>query len=183
MTEVKRTILGSIQSRKTCDTCHGSGKVPKEKCTTCKGAGITTGSEKLKIKIPAGIENGQTLQVSGLGEAIQGGEAGDLLIRIHVTEHSMFRKSGADIRGTLKINVTKALLGTDVLLDTVDGPLTQVVPENTGHGEILRVKGKGVVSERSGKRGDLLIEIDYEYPKKISKTAKKLLEELDSEIF
>lgn len=178
--ENKRSIFGSFASERECGTCHGSGKVPEKKCRTCGGDGILKKTEEVKIVIPAGIENGEMIRLSGQGEAIAGGLAGDLYIKIHTENHPVFHRSGQNLETTLDIKLTEGLLGGERKLATLDGDLTLTIPTGISSGEILRVCGKGVPS-RSGKRGDLLIKIVIKTPSKLSKTAKKLAEELREE--
>ena len=137
------------------------------------GAG---GREKLTVKIPAGIENGQTLRVTGKGEPGEGGP-GDLFIRIWVEEHKLFRKEGSHIVMDLHIKLSQALLGDTMTIESLDGMIEVKIPHGITHGEILRIKGKGVPAQR----GDLLIVIFIDIPRKISKTATRLVEELKKE--
>ena len=137
------------------------------------GAG---GREKLTVKIPAGIENGQTLRVTGKGEPGEGG-AGDLFIRVWVEEHKHFRKEGAHIVMDLHIKLSQALLGDTMTIESLDGAIEVKIPHGITHGEVLRIKGKGVPTQR----GDLLIVIFIDIPRKISKTATRLVEELKKE--
>jgi DnaJ-class molecular chaperone len=137
--------------------------------------------KKLSVKIPAGIENGETLRVAGAGEAIQGGVPGDLHIRVHVKEHAIWQKEGHNLTTELDIKLSEALLGTQYILKTLDGDVTLKIPEGIGFGEILRVKGKGVPATPKGKdghRGDILVRINIAMPRKLSKDAKKAIEEL-----
>lgn len=178
--ETRRSILGSFATVRTCHECHGRGKVPKEKCETCKGAGVTKGEEETVVAIPGGIESGEMLRVSGRGEAVSGGQAGDLYVRIHVKPHPSMKKSGDNITTDLSIKLTTALLGGTSPLKTLDGDITVTIPSGVTHGEVLRIKGKGVPNSR-GKRGDLLIKVLIELPKRLSKSATKLVEELKQE--
>lgn len=148
---------------------------------------INLGKEKLMVTIPAGIENGQGLRVSGKGEDGPGGK-GDLIVRVWVDEHRIFRKEGYNLIMELNLKLTTALLGATVDIETLDGKIELKVPAGTTHNEILRVKQKGVPYEApgkvfgtGGKRGDLLIVTKVEMPKKLSKQAQKLVEELKKE--
>ncbi len=137
--------------------------------------------KKLSVKIPAGIENGETLRVPGAGESITGGIPGDLHIRVHVKEHQLWHKEGYNLVGDVDIKLSDALLGTVYPLKTFDGEVSLKIPEGIGHGEILRVKGKGVPTTAKGKdghRGDILVRINITMPRKLSKDGKKLVEEL-----
>jgi len=181
--ENRRSMFGSVSVTSPCPTCQGSGKIPKEKCATCHGAGVTNKQEEISLHIPAGIENGEMVRMQGQGEAVQGGVAGDLYIKIHVKPHSVFRKEGSNLVTDLSIKLSMALLGDEYKLETLDGSITVVIPAGIAHGEILRVKGKGVPSERSGsgRRGDILIRISIALPNKLSKTARNLIEGLKNE--
>lgn len=137
--------------------------------------------KKLSVKIPPGIENGETLRVPGAGEAVPGGISGDLHVRIHVREHAIWQKEGHNLTTELEIKLSDALLGTQYNLKTLDGDVTLKIPEGIGFGEILRVKGKGVPTTSRGKdghRGDILVRINITMPRRISKDAKKAIEEL-----
>jgi DnaJ-class molecular chaperone len=149
---------------------------------------IGNGKERFMVKIPAGIENGQTLRVGEKGEEGEGGR-GDLLLRIWVEENAHFRKEGLNLVMELGVKLTTALTGGTVEVETLDGKIDLKIPSGTSHGEILRVKGKGVPYESRGtftssvhsKRGDLLIVTHVTMPRKLSKNAQKLVEELKGE--
>ncbi len=178
--ESKRSILGSFSTVRQCFECHGRGKVPKEKCDTCKGAGITRREVEITIAIPAGINHGEAVRLSGLGEAIPDGEPGDLFARIHVKSHPTLKKVGDNLVTDISIKLTTALLGGNYPLKTLDGDITVTIPAGVVHSEVLRIKGKGVPTTK-GKRGDLLIKISIDLPKRLSKSAAKLVEELKNE--
>ncbi len=141
---------------------------------------IYINKEKLSITIPPGIENGQGLRVQGKGEDGQGGK-GDLIVRIWVGSHPIFRKEGYNLIMELQLKLTTALLGATLDIDTLDGKIEVKIPAGTTHNEILRIKQKGVPSERSDRRGDLLIITKVNMPKKLSKEAQRLIEELKKE--
>ncbi len=175
--EVKRTFFGQFESTTTCDNCHGTGKIPKVKCHTCKGIGVLKKETEIKVKIPAGIENGEMIRLSGMGEAIAGGQAGDLYMKVYVKKHPVFRKEGTNLVMELPVKLTDALLGGEVSLKTLDGEIKVKIPEGVTHGEILRVRNKGVPYDKSH-RGDILIKLNIQIPKKLSKETKKKIEEL-----
>lgn len=178
--EVKRTFFGQFESQTTCEACHGSGKVPKNKCSTCRGEGVFKRETEIKVKIPAGIESGEMIRLSGAGEAIPTGQAGDLYIKIYVKKHAFFRKEGADLVMDLPVKLTQALLGGESVIKTLDGDITLKIPEGLKHGEILRIKGKGVAIDR-GQRGDILVKTSIIMPSKLSKDVRKAIEDLKSE--
>lgn len=140
---------------------------------------ITVNKEKLVVTIPSGIENGQGLRIPGKGEEGQGGK-GDLIVRIWVEDHPVFRKEGYNLIMELQLKLTTALLGANLDIDTLDGKIEVKIPAGTTHNEILRIKQKGVPDER-GRRGDLLIVTKVNMPKKLSKEAQKLIEQLKNE--
>ncbi len=175
--EMKRTILGQFETTKTCETCHGSGKVPKEKCHACRGAGVLKKETEIKVSIPAGIDNGEMIRLSGQGEAVSGGTAGDLYIKIYVKKHPVFKKDGVNLVMDQNIKLTDAILGGSLNVTTLDGVITVKIPEGVTHGEVLRIKAKGVPYEKNH-RGDILIKLHILIPKKLSKEAKKSIESL-----
>lgn len=140
---------------------------------------ININKEKIAVTIPPGIDNGQALRVQGKGEEGEGGR-GDLIIRIWVEKHKIFRKEGHDLIMELPLKLTTALLGGIVDIETLDGKIELRIPQGTTHNEILQVKNKGVMSDR-GKRGDLLIVTKVDMPKKLSKEAARLVEDLRKE--
>ena len=177
--EVRRSIIGSFSQVKTCEVCHGIGKIPKEKCGTCHGKGTLKQDQEITVSIPAGIEHGEMVRLSGMGEAITGGQPGDLYIKIHVERDPQFKKEGNNLVMDLHIKLSDALLGTKIDIKTLDGTITLTIPEGVNFFEVLRVKGKGVPNQ-NGKRGDILVRILIDIPKKLSKDVKKSVEELRS---
>ncbi|HRH26835.1 MAG TPA: molecular chaperone DnaJ [Parcubacteria group bacterium] len=175
--EVKRTFFGQFESQATCDNCHGTGKVPKVKCGACNGNGVYKKESEIKVKIPAGIDNGEMIRLSGAGEAISGGQSGDLYIKIYVKKHPVFRKEDVNLVMDLPVKLTDALIGSEVSIKTLDGEISLRVPEGLKHGEILRIKGKGVPYEK-GYRGDILVKTSIIMPTKLSKDAKKTINQL-----
>ena len=178
--EAKRSIFGTFMTEKVCDTCGGSGKIPKEKCYVCSGKGTLRREEELTVNIPVDIDDGETIRLSGGGESIKDGPNGDLYIKIHVKEDHIFRKEGKNLVTELNIKLSEAVLGTKVILKTLDGDIELKVPDGAQFGEILRIKGKGVPIEND-RRGDLLIKINIKIPTKLSKQSKKIFEELKEE--
>ena len=175
--EVRRSIIGSFSTTRICDTCNGSGKIPKEKCDSCSGSGIKKKNQKIKVQIPSGIEDGEVLRLSQQGEAVSGGMPGDLYIKIRVKDHPIFKKQGSNLIMDLPIKLTDAILGTSKTIKTLDGSISLKVPAGVSFNEILKVKEKGVPIARN-KRGDLLVKIKIEIPQKLSKEARKYLENL-----
>lgn len=178
--ETRRSFMGAFSTVKTCETCHGSGKVPKEKCTNCRGAGVLRKQEEVSVRIPAGINNGEMVRLTGMGEAIPHGTSGDLYIKINIAKHPHFRRELNDLVIDLNIKLSDALLGMTYQLETLEGPLEVKVPEGVSPGEILRVRGKGVPYGR-GKRGDILINLHIKLPQKLSRKSRELVEKLKEE--
>lgn len=177
VTAVQQTIMGQIQTQRQCHVCHGSGQVPEKNCQTCKGDGVVRGTEKVKVRIPAGIEDGQQLRINGKGEAVSGGQPGDLYIVVRVTPDKKFEKEGKNVFTTAGISMTEAALGSTKEIETLDGPVKIKIPAGSFSGTQLRVKDHGVVITEH-KRGDLYITLEIEVPKKLSRDQKKALEQL-----
>ena len=163
-----------------CDTCRGTGKVPKEKCTECKGAGVLRKEQEISIVIPTGVESGEMIRLSASGEAIAGGVPGDLYVKLHVQVDPVFTKDGMNIKMLLPLKLSDALLGSEKEIETLDGVIKVKTPPGISHNEILRVREKGVPQER-GRRGDLLITVNITLPKKLSRKARKMIEDLREE--
>lgn len=178
--ETKNSFLGQFTTVRTCNTCNGSGKVPTQKCKVCHGLGVLKKQEEIDIQIPAGIDNGEVIRLTGAGEAVAGGTSGDLYIKVHVKKHALFQKEGANLVTDLNIKLTTALLGGEYSLESLDGTIILKIPQGVNNGEILRVKGKGVPLDRT-RRGDILVKVHIQLPTKLSKSASKLIEELKKE--
>lgn len=175
----QQTIMGTIQTVRECDTCSGSGKIPKEKCATCKGSGVSRYEEEISIKVPAGIQDGEVMRMTGRGEAVPGGGAGDLYIKVHVEPHKTIRRDGANLTSNLTIKLTDSLLGSTHKVETLDGEVNLKIPAGINHGELLRIKDKGVPLSRG--RGDFMVKVLVDKPKKLSRKAQQLVEELKKE--
>jgi molecular chaperone DnaJ len=178
--EARRSILGTFQTVRECSVCGGTGEVPKEVCEVCKGAGILRSEDEITIEIPAGIQNGEMIRMTGRGEAISRGTPGDLYVKIHVKPHHSITRDGANLTTQLHIKLTDALLGNMYTVETLEGPIEIKIPEGVKHGEMLRVKGKGVPQGGTA-RGDFFVKIHIDIPQKLSRKAKKLIEELKEE--
>lgn len=180
--DVKRTIMGNFQTVKTCDACHGKGKVPKERCNECRGAGVLNKREEVHLEVPAGISNGEMMRMTSMGEAVSGGQTGDLYVKINVQGDKLWKREGNDLVIKHSIKLTDALLGVKQTIDGLDAQIDIDVPAGVSAGEVLRVKNRGVphVHDKQ-KRGDVLIKLDIAMPKKLSKAAMKLVEGLQEE--
>lgn len=180
--QVQRTFLGAMQTVSTCPDCHGRGERPGRKCKHCGGDGILAKSETFKIKIPAGIDDGQSIRLEGKGEAApHGGHSGDLYMRVHVRKLKGFEREGFDIFTNAEISFPQAVLGDKIAIETIDGPVNLVIPEGTEHGQLIRLKGRGVTRLNSNVRGDHFVRVKIRVPKKISKEMRKKLEDLKIE--
>ncbi len=177
--ETRQSIMGSFTTVRECNVCNGRGQVPKERCAHCAGAGIRRGQEEIEIKVPAGIENGEVIRMTGRGEAMPNGQPGDLYVKIYVEPHKTIKREGNTLYTNLPIKLTDALLGGSYKIETLDGVMELKVPAGISHNELLRIKEKGVPTERG--RGDFMVRINIEIPKKISKKAEKLIQELREE--
>ena len=177
--ETRQSILGSFTTVRECSVCQGRGQVPKERCGHCAGAGVRRVQEEVEIKIPAGIENGEVIRMTGRGEAMANGQPGDLYIKLQVEPHKTIKRDGATLITELPIRLTDALLGGEYKVETLDGVIEIKIPMGVSHGEMLRVRGKGVPTD--GGRGDFMVKVIIELPKKLSKKAEKLVEELREE--
>jgi len=178
--ETKRSFIGTFSNVRPCNTCHGSGQIPEKKCSTCHGMGVLKRESEISVKIPSGINDGEMIRLSGAGEAIPGGAPGDLYIKIHVKPDPNFRKEGSNLVMDLHVKLSTALLGGEYTVKTLDGDIQVKVPENVSFNEILRIRGKGVPTDKNH-RGDLLIKLHIDLPTKLSKEAKKLIESLRHE--
>ena len=185
--ETRRSLFGSFTSLSECSHCRGRGEVPEKICRHCRGAGILKKQETIDINIPAGIRDGEAVKLTGLGEEIAKGPAGDLYVRIHVLPNHIFRREGFDILMDLYLPLTKMLLGGEETVETLDGKTLVAIPELSKSGDFLRLRGKGVFKGRGGRsaspagRGDLLIRMLLKLPRKLSQEAKKLLSSLEKE--
>ena len=178
--ETRNSILGQFTSVRACDACEGAGKVPKEKCPECRGHGVHRRQEEVKIHIPAGIDNGEMIRLTGQGEAAKAGTAGDLYVKVHVKPHSVFRREGANLVMNLPVKLTDALLGTTVSIESLEGKSLEVkIPQMKRAEELLRVRGKGIPEGSS--RGDLIIRLEVALPHKLSGKAKEAVEKLQNE--
>lgn len=177
--ETRASILGTFTTVRNCSTCNGRGETPKEQCLTCHGIGITRREEEISVAIPSGVSSGEMIRLAGAGEALVGGVPGDLYIKVHVQKDAIFTKEGTGLYMTLPLKLSDALLGVEQAVKTLDGNVTVKIPAGISHGELLRVKGRGVPAK--GGRGDLFIRVAITLPKKLSKKARTLIEGLREE--
>lgn len=169
---------GFFQMVTTCPACGGSGKVIKEHCEACQGNGRVPKKRVIDVNIPAGIQEGQAIRVPGEGEpGYNGGPAGDLHVAIRVKEHKLFQRDGDDLVLKLPVSFTQASLGDELDISTLDGQETVTIKSGTQHGDIIRLRDKGLPNLRGGYRGDLLVVTVIEIPKKLTSKQRELLEE------
>jgi len=184
VTTVQRTAFGSFQSSRPCSTCGGTGKVIPNPCKDCRGDGTVRKSRKVKVKIPAGIDNEQIISVSGQADAGKnGGPNGDLLVVTRVKKHKIFTRQGYDILCDFPITFVEATLGAEVEVPTIDGKVKYSIPEGTQTGTVFRLKGKGVPKlHGNGARGDQYVKINIEIPKNLSDKQKEILMQFDENV-
>lgn len=185
VTRITNTILGQMHQTTSCPTCHGEGTVITQSCTHCNGEGLVRQEEIVTIQIPAGVENGMQLSVSGKGNAARrGGINGDLIILIQEEPHPELTRDGSDLIYNLLLSVPDAILGSTVEIPTVEGKVKVKIDSGTQPGKILRLKGKGLPEINSYGQGDLLVKINVFIPKDLTKEEVKLVEKLrESESF
>ncbi|MCM1054637.1 MAG: molecular chaperone DnaJ [Bacteroides sp.] len=177
----QRTMLGSMSTQRPCTRCGGKGKMIEDPCSACGGSGRVQKRKRVTINVPAGIDNGQILNVPRQGNAgINGGSVGDLKVRISVRKDPLFERRNDDIWVELPISYTQAALGDELTVPTIDGNVTYRIPEGTQPGDVLRLRGKGVQHCQRDGRGDMMIRIALEVPKRLTKAQKELLQQLES---
>lgn len=179
ITRISNTFLGQMQTSSTCPSCGGEGQTIEHKCPSCAGNGIVKGEEVITINIPAGVEDGMQLSMSGKGNAgARGGIPGDLIILIEETPDKFLERDGNNLLYSAYISFTEAALGTAVDIPTVDGKARIKINPGTQGGKVLRLKGKGLPSVNSYGTGDLLVNINVWTPKTLSKEEQMILEKL-----
>jgi molecular chaperone DnaJ len=172
-------MFGAIQQTVPCETCHGAGKVPEKVCSVCHGTGTKRKKQTVKVKIPAGVDDGATIRLSGRGEAVGGGEKGDLYIHIRVKADKKFTREGDIILSEEHISMVDAALGTEIDILTVDGKVRMKVPAGTQSGTDFKLSGHGVPHLRNeDKRGPHIVSILVDTPTKLSRKQKEILETL-----
>ncbi len=176
-----RQQQGFFTIERTCPTCHGQGTFIKNACKTCGGAGRLKKNKTLKVKIPAGVETGRRIRLSGEGEAgLRGGPRGDLYVMLNVKPHKLFQRDGANLYCRVPITVTRAALGGEIEVPTIEGKRASVkIPSGTQTGQQFRLRGKGMKVLRSDAKGDMYIEIFVETPVNLNKKQQDILRDLD----
>ena len=179
VTRTARTPFGMMQTQEPCSRCGGTGKIIHQPCPTCKGKGKVRRSRRIKVDIPAGIDDGQTISLRGLGNAGRnGGPAGDLLVTVSVRRHPQFEREDTSILYELPVSIVQASLGAEVEVPTIDGKVKYTVPEGTQSGTVFRLRGKGVPYLHGGGRGDQFVTVRVVTPKSLTPEQKDLLRKL-----
>ncbi|MFZ5552609.1 MAG: molecular chaperone DnaJ [Bacteroidota bacterium] len=178
VTRVQQTFLGHMQTTSVCPTCHGQGTTITDKCTACYGDGVTREEEVITITIPAGVEEGMQMAVSGKGNSVRNGVPGDLIVVFEEIPHEVLQRDGHNLHYDLHLNFASATLGDEAEIPTLDGKAKIKIEPGTQSGKIVRLRNKGIPVLDSYQKGDLLVTINVWTPQKVSKEEKELLEKL-----
>lgn len=177
----QQSMFGMVRNVQVCPDCHGTGKIIKDKCPDCRGTGYISNRKKIKVSIPAGIDNGQSIRIRGKGEpGINGGEWGDLLVEVAVSQHPIFRRQDYDIFSTVPVSFVQAALGAKIRIDTIDGQVEYELKAGTQTDTQVRLRGKGVPSLRNKNvRGDHYVTFVVQVPTSMTKEQKEALQAFD----
>lgn len=174
----QNTPFGQFVNVKTCDVCHGEGKIITDPCTACGGKAKIKKNVKIKINVPAGIDDGQTISLRNEGEpGSKGGPSGDLYIQIRIRQHKLFQRQANDVYCDIPITFVQAALGSELEVPTLDGKVKYTIPEGTQTGSVFRLKSKGIPYLRGNGRGDQYVKVVVEVPKKLNEKQRTLLKE------
>ncbi|EQD39785.1 chaperone protein DnaJ, partial [mine drainage metagenome] len=172
---------GIFSVQQACPQCRGSGRVVETPCAQCHGEGHVERTRRLEVRIPAGVDSGDRIRLSGQGEAGPAGlPAGDLYVEVRVREHAIFQRDGDDLHCEVPVRIAQAALGAEIAVPTLDGEVSLSVPPETQSGQAIRMRGRGVRSVRSGRAGDLICRIVVETPVQLTREQRELLEQLDA---
>jgi molecular chaperone DnaJ len=176
VTTQSRTPFGYMQSTSECSKCEGRGKIIHQPCQKCRGMGLIRRNKTIKVNIPAGIDDGQTISLRGQGNAgVNGGEPGDLYVTVSVARHQFFTREGNAVLYEMPITIVQAALGAEVEVPTLDGKVKYSIPEGTQTGTVFRLRGKGIPNLRGGGRGDQYVTVKVEVPTNLTGEQKDLL--------
>ena len=179
---VQRTPFGNIASSRTCNECHGEGEIIESPCSKCHGTGSTRKVKTIEVDIPAGIDDGQMIKLSGQGEVgSKGGPRGDLYIVVNIRKHPLFTREGYDVYLEMPVSFSQVALGGEIEVPTLDGKVSYNVPAGTQTGTVFRLREKGIQKLRSNSRGDQYVKVVVETPKHLTEKQKELLRELAKE--
>jgi molecular chaperone DnaJ len=183
VTRVQQTILGAIQQAAVCPTCNGRGEMPETPCEVCHGSGVKRRRHEIKVKIPAGVDNGATMRLTGQGATRKGagGAKGDLYVQIRVRSDRQFVRENSNILSEAIMPMAQAALGVEIPVETVDGEVLLKIPAGTQSGKVFKLSGRGVPGLNGRGRGDHLVRVTVETPTKLSGRQKELLEEFMAE--
>ena len=176
---VRQSFLGQMMTTLPCPRCHGLGEVIESPCADCRGEGRRLEERTVTVDIPAGVDNATTLRISGAGApAIRGGLPGDLYVHLRVASHPRFERSGSDLLTSEHISMAQAALGTELIIETLDGDESIPIPAGTQSGKVIRLRGRGVPQVRGRGRGDLHVRVFVDTPTGLTKEQEQLLREL-----
>lgn len=178
VTRVMRTVFGNIQQASVCNECEGTGKIPEKVCSECRGKGVTKQKQTIKLKVPAGIDDGATIRLRERGEAVARGKKGDLYVSVRVKAHKKFTREGDIILSEEHVGIVDAALGTEIDVETVDGTVTMKVPAGTQSGTDFKLSDHGVPHINSKSRGPHIVTLIVDTPRRLSRSQKQLLEDL-----
>ena len=178
VTRVQQSIFGQMQMQSECPNCHGTGKIITNKCSHCGGNGVVKGEDIINVKIPAGVSDGMQLSIRGKGNAIGGGEPGDLLVLVEEEKHSRFERDGNNIYEEFNISFPLAVLGGTVEIPLLEGKAKVKIAPGTQSSTLLRLNGKGLPDLRGYGQGDLIVNINVVVPKRITKEEKAMIEKM-----
>ncbi len=178
VTRVMRTVFGNIQQASPCSECEGTGKVPEKVCSVCHGRGVTKQKQTIKLKVPAGIDDGATIRLREHGEAIARGQSGDLYVNVRVKAHKKFTREGDIILSEEHVGLVDATLGTEIDVETVDGTMTMKVPAGTQSGTDFKLSDHGVPHISAKSRGPHIVTVVVDTPTRLNRQQKQLLEDL-----
>ncbi|MDR2670987.1 MAG: molecular chaperone DnaJ [Oscillospiraceae bacterium] len=174
----RQTPLGSFASTSPCQACHGTGQIIENPCQTCRGTGLSRRKVTIQVKIPAGVDVGQTVSLRGQGHAGQnGGPAGDVRVGIDIRPHPLFTRDGTSVHCDFPVTFAEAALGAELEVPTLDGKVKYNMPEGTQNGTVFRLRGKGIPSLHGRGRGDQFVHIAVEVPRGLNRKQKALLQE------